>query len=135
MDTEQTDDNLLLALNLSDSEPEEGAAPAAKNNTSSSSGPSSEYQPTRAERTALSEEAYQHLKQTYRPKIENGNELLHAVEELYFFRKYAQAADFVTQILESPGAGRIDKETGRLLGFIGEVFEEDGRGKCWGGLM
>jgi len=72
MDSEQTDPNLLLlSLNLSDSEPEEAAPP---NNTApSTAGPTSEYQPTRAERTALSEEAFQALKQSYRPKVENGN--------------------------------------------------------------
>jgi hypothetical protein len=75
MDTEQTDPNLLLlALNLSDSEPEEAAAPTT--NTTSTAGPSSEYQPTRAERTALSEEAFQALKQSYRPKVENGNVII-----------------------------------------------------------
>jgi hypothetical protein len=72
MDTEQTDPNiLLLSLNLSDSEPEEAAAPTT--NTASTTGPTTEYQPTRAERTALSEEAFQALKQSYRPKVENGN--------------------------------------------------------------
>lgn len=59
-----TDPNLLLlSLNLSDSEPEEAAPPTT---------PSA----TRADRTALSEEAFQSLKQTYRPKLENGKVLL-----------------------------------------------------------
>lgn len=71
MDSEQTDPNLLLlSLNLSDSEPEEAAPP--NNTTPSTAGPTSEYQPTRAERTALSEEAFQALKQSYVPKVENG---------------------------------------------------------------
>ncbi|KAL2126605.1 hypothetical protein VTI74DRAFT_558 [Chaetomium olivicolor] len=139
MDNEPADDNLLLALNLSDSEPEEAAAPASNitATSSASGGPTSEYQPTRAERTALSEEAFQCLKQTYRPKVENGNihqtitlpiplsstplpkpeaqELLHAVEELYFFRKYAEAVQFLEKVFESEGSARIDGETGRLL--------------------
>jgi hypothetical protein len=71
MDAEPADqDLLLLSLNLSDSEPDEAANPA--NNTSGSA-PTTEYHPTRAERTAHSEEANQALKKTYRPKIENGN--------------------------------------------------------------
>jgi hypothetical protein len=71
MDAEPADqDLLLLSLNLSDSEPDEAANPAT--NTSGSA-PTTEYHPTRAERTALSEETFQALKKTYRPKIENGN--------------------------------------------------------------
>jgi hypothetical protein len=71
MDAEPADqDLLLLSLNLSDSEPDEAANPAT--NTSGSA-PTTEYHPTRAERTALSEEVFQALKKTYRPKIENGN--------------------------------------------------------------
>ncbi|KAK4151465.1 hypothetical protein C8A00DRAFT_35869 [Chaetomidium leptoderma] len=154
-DTDQTDpDLLLLSLNLSDSEPEEAAAPP----TSSTSGPTSEYQPTRAERTALSEEAFQALKQTYRPKIENGNihqtipplsslsenkpllskpeaqELLHAAEELYFFRRYADAASFLRQVLDDgERKTRIDGETRWLLGYylvrcVARLEEEEGRG-------
>lgn len=73
MDAEPADqDLLLLSLNLSDSEPDEAANPA---NKTSGPAPTTEYQPTRAERTALSEEAFQALKRTYRPKIENGNVL------------------------------------------------------------
>jgi hypothetical protein len=73
MDAEPADqDLLLLSLNLSDSEPDEAANPAT--NTSGSA-PTTEYHPTRAERTALSEETFQALKKTYRPKIENGNVL------------------------------------------------------------
>lgn len=76
MDPEATDPNLLLlSLNLSDSEPDEAVAPSTTNTTTSTSHITSEAQPTRADRTALSEEAFQALKQTYRPKIENGEVL------------------------------------------------------------
>jgi hypothetical protein len=76
MDSESTDPNLLLlSLNLSDSEPEEGVAPG-NSTTTTTGGATTEYQPTRAERTALSEEAFQALKQTYLPKIENGNVII-----------------------------------------------------------
>ncbi|KAK4138864.1 hypothetical protein BT67DRAFT_438170 [Trichocladium antarcticum] len=50
---------LLLSLSDSDSEPDSAAAPTT---------PAA----TRADRTALSEQAFQALKQTYRPKLENG---------------------------------------------------------------
>lgn len=73
MDPEPTDPNLLLlALNLSDSDPDEAAAPQTTT-SNTSTGPTTEYQPTRADRSALSEEAFLALKQSYRPKIENGN--------------------------------------------------------------
>jgi len=48
----------LLAISLSDSEPEEGVAATPAE--------------VRADRTALSEEAFQALKSTYRAKVENG---------------------------------------------------------------
>ncbi|KAL2171943.1 hypothetical protein VTG60DRAFT_1002 [Thermothelomyces hinnuleus] len=75
MDNDRADSNLLLlSLNLSDSDPEEAAPPGdATTSATNAAGPTSEYQPTRAERTALSEEAFQDLKQSYRPKVENGN--------------------------------------------------------------
>lgn len=71
-----TDDNLLLlSLGLSDdSEPEEAADPtAANNNNNAPPPPPADSSTTRADRTALSEDAYQALKQSYRPKLENGN--------------------------------------------------------------
>jgi hypothetical protein len=76
MDSESTDPNLmLLSLNLSDSEPDEAAAPGNSTSTTTTA-PTAEYQPTRAERTALSEEAFQALKRTYRPKVENGDVII-----------------------------------------------------------
>jgi len=56
MDSE-ADANLLLALDLSDTEPDEAAAPKGQ---------------TRADRSALSDVAFQALKETYKPKVENG---------------------------------------------------------------
>ncbi|SPQ20974.1 b96b99dc-7258-460d-881a-4dee18790a95 [Thermothielavioides terrestris] len=148
MDPEATDPNLLLlSLDLSDSEPEEAAAPAVNgetahnnNNDNRSTQTTSECQPTRADRTALSEAAFQALKRSYHPKVENGNihetitlppfssasspqttntntttaplpkpeaqALLHAAEELYFFRRYADAAAFLRRVLgEDEDAG------------------------------
>lgn len=64
-----TDPNaLLLSLNFSDSEPDEGAPPPADSNFNNTN----TTLPSRAERTALSESAFQFLKRTYRPKVENG---------------------------------------------------------------
>ncbi|KXX77703.1 hypothetical protein MMYC01_203155 [Madurella mycetomatis] len=141
MDPSEPTDNLLLCLNLSDSEPEEAADP-----TSASNNTTSQNEPSRAERTALSEETFQTLKQTYRPKLENGNihntislplipspeplpkpsaqELLHAAEELYFFRRYREAATFVDGVFDGSGTGeaRLDGETKRLLRYY--------RGRC-----
>ncbi|KAH6641703.1 hypothetical protein F5144DRAFT_144799 [Chaetomium tenue] len=127
MDAESSGPNLmLLSLNLSDSEPEEGVAPG--NSTTTTAGPTAEYQPTRAERTALSEDAFQALKRSYRPKVENGNihttiplplpptplpkpqaqALLHAAEELYFLRRYAEAAAFVRRVLEDEAEVEVE---------------------------
>ncbi|KAK1828347.1 hypothetical protein QBC39DRAFT_359346 [Podospora conica] len=92
---------------------------------------------TRADRTALSEEAFQTLKSTYIPKLENGEiwttislpvsvsvnkpeaqELAHAVEELYFLRRWDEAVDFIQRVM-APGTGegeaRLDEGTKRLL--------------------
>ncbi|KAL2196142.1 hypothetical protein P885DRAFT_78478 [Corynascus similis CBS 632.67] len=158
MDTEQAESNLLLSLNLSDSEPEEAAPPA---NTTTTAGPTSEYQPTRAERTALSEEAFQALKQSYRPKIENGNisshisfplssisttttapslskpaaqELLHAAEELYFFRQYAEAASFLRRVLQETESSSSSGGGGNSMDRIGggEGGEEENSGGVHG---
>ncbi|KAL1840957.1 hypothetical protein VTJ49DRAFT_7563 [Mycothermus thermophilus] len=165
MDPETTDPNLLLlSLNLSDLEPDEAAAPTTTTSTSASV--TIEHQPTRAERTALSEEAFQKLKRTYRPKVENGDlyksiplplhsnnthdsssssssslpnplskpeaqALLHAVEELYFFKRYETAVEFLRGVLgpesdegdlhngprdddtaEGPRAGEVERDRG-----------------------
>ncbi|KAK4148001.1 uncharacterized protein C8A04DRAFT_23793 [Dichotomopilus funicola] len=163
MTTEPTDPDLfLLALDLSDSEPDEAALPA--DTPSSTSNPTTEHRPTRAERSALSEEAFQSLKKTYLPKIENGEihthvlslvtspssspppssppaeptpltkpeaqDLLHAAEELYFFKRYAEAVNFLQTVLNHTDSGdsvnnelgdkarkRVDGETRRLLGY------------------
>jgi hypothetical protein len=66
---------LLLSLNLSDSEPDEASGPSASTSTADNNHPDHQQQnqPTRAERTALSDEDFRALKQSYRPKLENGN--------------------------------------------------------------
>jgi hypothetical protein len=47
-----------------------------------------------------------------------GQELLHAVEELYFFRRYNEALDFVRKVLgEEENAIKLDGDTRDLLGY------------------
>ncbi|KAK4211427.1 hypothetical protein QBC37DRAFT_426928 [Rhypophila decipiens] len=131
--------NGLLNIGFgSDSEPEEAADPK----TSSSNGVTS-----RADRNALSEADFQALKQSYQAKVENGDiyktitlplpqttakngvakpeaqEILHAVEELYFFRRYTEGLDFTQRVLgdeHSSSSCPLDDETKSLLKYYGE---------------
>ncbi|KAK0739951.1 hypothetical protein B0T21DRAFT_330275 [Apiosordaria backusii] len=125
-------DDLLLNLNLSssDSDPEDLASCPAKEPAS------------RADRSALSQEAFNALKQSYIPRVENGElwrtipfpltpesdanrggliskpqaqDLLHAVEELYFYRRYTEAVEFLDRIWADGGEAKIDGETRELL--------------------
>ncbi|ROW00833.1 hypothetical protein VMCG_06531 [Cytospora schulzeri] len=79
-------------------------------------------QASKADRKGQSEAQFQIVKRDYRPKVENGEinksvislplgagqkvpkqeaqELLHAVEELYFFRRYDEAVAFVGKVLD-----------------------------------
>ncbi|KAI1497807.1 hypothetical protein F5X99DRAFT_352480 [Biscogniauxia marginata] len=99
---------------------------------------------TKAPRNAQSEEAFQEVKRNYRVKVEDGEiwktiklplslkvskpeaqALLHAVEELYFFRRYAEGARFARSILDgegnddisSPSPGRLDEDTRNTLRY------------------
>ncbi|KAK0627022.1 hypothetical protein B0T14DRAFT_425051 [Immersiella caudata] len=119
-------DSGLLSISLdSDSEPDSTGVPVECT-------PSA---PSRADRTALSDSAFQRLKETYKPKVENGEirstvtfpvgtskpeaqEILHAAEELYFFRRYEEAVKFVERVFsEGDGKGEenLDGDTKRLL--------------------
>ncbi|KAK4191490.1 hypothetical protein QBC35DRAFT_487352 [Podospora australis] len=119
------------ASSSSSSEPEEAANPQTTTNNNTE--PKSKVQ-SRADRSALSEEAFQHLKSTYVPKVENGEiwtkftfntktpftkpereELMHAVEELYFFHRYAEAVHILDKIFEDDGEERLDRETKSTL--------------------
>ncbi|KAL1875927.1 hypothetical protein VTK73DRAFT_9711 [Phialemonium thermophilum] len=92
---------------------------------------------SREEKNAQSEDEFQRVRREFRPKIENGEifkvvkfplsemvskaeaqELLHAVEELYFFRRYDDAMEFVQLIFSETGrpAG-LDDETKELLRY------------------
>lgn len=146
----------LLGIALSDSESSdaETCKPHTTTTTTTTANSSS-----RADRTALSEEAFQSLKATYVPKLENGEvcshstahpllwllplhtnplqiwatislpvsasvskpeaqDLTHAVEELYFLRRWDEAVAFIQRVM-APGTGegetRLDAGTKQLL--------------------
>ncbi|KAL5596677.1 hypothetical protein BROUX41_006630 [Berkeleyomyces rouxiae] len=88
----------------------------------------------REARTALSEEAFQALRSKYEPKLENGklhmeiermlplpaivgkpetSAVVQAVEELYFYRRFVQAAALAESIVA--GRGGLDEATAALL--------------------
>jgi len=142
-------------------------------------GTSSVQETTKADRTGQSEAQFQHVKQTYRVKVESGElynqiilpltppqpiptakqqqqlvskpqaqALLHAVEELYFLRRYAEGADFVRRVFgdggdqdengdeaESQGGQeeeqqqrpRLDEDTRKTLRYYQKRCEERSR--------
>ncbi|KAK9445457.1 hypothetical protein VB005_00568 [Metarhizium brunneum] len=88
----------------------------------------------KADRTGQSEADFQAVKRDYRVRVENGEiykhvtlplqpgtnkmrtqELIHAVEELYFFRRYQEGADLVKRALENGGAETLDNDSRQLL--------------------
>ncbi|KFH46175.1 hypothetical protein ACRE_030230 [Hapsidospora chrysogenum ATCC 11550] len=91
---------------------------------------------TRASRTGQTEEEYQAVKRSYHVKVENGNvyknvtlplekgsrkqliqEVLYAAEELYFFRRFEEAATFLGKVLAEGNteSEALDQETRVLL--------------------
>ncbi|KAL2758252.1 hypothetical protein ACRALDRAFT_1074923 [Sodiomyces alcalophilus JCM 7366] len=89
-----------------------------------------ESQANKKPRDGQTEEEFQAVRASYRPKIENGDlwkvaeaalpladvatkaeaqELLHAVEELYFFRRFSEGARLARRILDS-SAEKLDEE-------------------------
>ncbi|KAI1370193.1 hypothetical protein F4677DRAFT_451632 [Hypoxylon crocopeplum] len=138
-------DSDLFGIQLSDSEdgsngiePAEGDPPK-KNKTG-----------VPADRTAQSEEDFQAVRREYRVKVENGEiwktiklplgpdripkleaqALLHAVEELYFFRRYAEGAQFVKAVLDGgedgdgDGAPGLDDDTRNTLRYYEKKCSE-----------
>ncbi|KAI0150912.1 hypothetical protein BJ166DRAFT_534689 [Pestalotiopsis sp. NC0098] len=95
-------------------------------------------------RIAQSEDEFQAVKHGYRVKVENGElwkdiqlplgdkvtkpemqALLHAVEELYFFKRYDEGAAFVKRVLDSEGAsGGLDEDATKLLRYYQSKCEE-----------
>ncbi|KAK8024624.1 hypothetical protein PG993_012690 [Apiospora rasikravindrae] len=131
-DLEESD---LFAINLADDDhdPEAGASATATDPTThqSSSAPP-------ADRTGQTEDEFQAVRRGYRVKVENGDiwktielplgpspkknetqELLHAVEELYFFRRFEEGAAFARRALgeeqEATSEATLDAGTRRLL--------------------
>ncbi|UPL00620.1 hypothetical protein LCI18_011554 [Fusarium solani-melongenae] len=83
-------------------------------------------------RTGQTEEAWRAIQRDYKTKVENGDihkkiklplgpgaskmdiqELIHAVEELYFFRRYQEAAQLATEALA--GSDGLDRDSRQLL--------------------
>ncbi|KAI6084640.1 hypothetical protein F4821DRAFT_242371 [Hypoxylon rubiginosum] len=101
-----------------------------------------------ADRTAQSEEEFQSVRKGYVVKVENGEvwksiklplgtgrlpkpeaqALLHAVEELYFFRRYAEGARFVRTVLDGDRDGdeapELDNDTRKLLRYYEKKCNE-----------
>ncbi|OAR00497.1 hypothetical protein LLEC1_00820 [Akanthomyces lecanii] len=88
----------------------------------------------KAKRTGQSEAEFQAVRATYVTKVQNGNihqhvklplkpsaskmdiqEMLHAVEELYFFRRYGEAIDFTAQVLQGESRAALDSDSVQLL--------------------
>ncbi|KAI0096039.1 hypothetical protein F4776DRAFT_658661 [Hypoxylon sp. NC0597] len=102
------------------------------------------------DRTAQSEEEFQAVRKDYKVKVENGEiwktiklplgpgripkpeaqSLLHAVEELYFFRQYAKGAQFVRAVLgngttdSDDRASTVDLDTRGLLRYYEKKCDE-----------
>ncbi|KAL7933266.1 hypothetical protein V8C35DRAFT_281088 [Trichoderma chlorosporum] len=89
----------------------------------------------KSKRTGQSEDDFKAVKSNYHAKVENGNiyqtltlplgpdankqhvqEVIHAAEELYFFRRYQQVIDLVSKVLTLEGdKGGLDDESRELL--------------------
>ncbi|KAK3957027.1 hypothetical protein QBC32DRAFT_329412 [Pseudoneurospora amorphoporcata] len=152
-----TDAEGLLGIGLgSDSEDESTTTTTTTTITTTNSNTQECAQPIiKADRTALSEEAFQELKRTYRVKVENGEfhlhlsfpigstspdgsrtinkpeaqEILHAVEELYFFRRYEEAVALIQKIWADAGENLFDKDTTGLLRLYERRCAERLKGK------
>ncbi|KAB5577504.1 hypothetical protein GE09DRAFT_520653 [Coniochaeta sp. 2T2.1] len=122
-----TSDLLGIALSDSEDEAKECTQPIAT---------------TRKERNAQTEEDFQKLKGTYRVKVENGEiyksislplaeptksacqEVVHAVEELYFFRRYEEALGFIRRVLGTEDEGGLDRDSTELMKYYEGRCEE-----------
>ncbi|KAG5976359.1 hypothetical protein E4U55_007341 [Claviceps digitariae] len=111
------EDNPILNIQLSDAE-DQDLDPAKK----------------KADRTAQTEDEFQAVKEVYRARVENGNmyehvelplrpgankmhtqEVIHAVEELYFHRQFQQAIDLVDRAFDHNGEASVDNDSRQLL--------------------
>ncbi|KAL7949429.1 hypothetical protein V8C42DRAFT_310872 [Trichoderma barbatum] len=89
----------------------------------------------KSRRTGQTEDDFNAVKNAYHAKVENGNihqtitlplgpgankqhvqEVIHAAEELYFFRRYQDVIDLVSKVLVLEGdKGGLDEESRELL--------------------
>ncbi|KAI0386899.1 hypothetical protein F5Y04DRAFT_275353 [Hypomontagnella monticulosa] len=136
----------LFGIQLSSSEDETNDGEPAEGNPPKKSETSAP-----VDRTAQSEEEFQAVRKENRIKVENGEiwktvdlprgpgrvpkheaqALLHAVEELYFFRRYTEGAQFARIALGGDGDGGgehsapvLDNDTKRLLQYYEKKCSE-----------
>jgi len=95
--------------------------------------------PGKAPRNSQSEAAFAEVKTAYRTKIENGEiwknvrlplgetvskpeaqEIIHAVEEMYFFGRFIDALAFTQRVLRDQRAGCLDQDTKKIL----EIYQD-----------
>ncbi|KAG5950914.1 hypothetical protein E4U53_004176 [Claviceps sorghi] len=88
----------------------------------------------KADRTAQTEDEFQSVKDVYRARVENGHmyehvqlplrpgankmrtqEVIHAVEELYFHRQFQLAIDLVDRAFDHDGEASVDNDSRQLL--------------------
>lgn len=117
---DQTNDILAISLTESDDD-----NPATSTSCAS---------PAKVRRTDQSEAEFQAIRENYVPKIENGNihrsvplplpsgankhqiqEIIHAVEELYFFRRFGDAINFMQKVFESETEAKLLDEATKVL--------------------
>ncbi|KAI1658049.1 hypothetical protein F4813DRAFT_52603 [Daldinia decipiens] len=140
-------DSGLFGIQLSDSEDGSNDSEPAEGTRPKKGGAS-----TPVDRTAQSEEEFQAVQREYRVKVENGEiwktiqlplgpgrvpkpeaqALLHAVEELYFFRRYSEGAKLAQAILggdeseniKEKGPSGLDEDTKKLLRYYEKKCNE-----------
>ncbi|KAI1118461.1 hypothetical protein F5Y14DRAFT_215254 [Nemania sp. NC0429] len=123
MDVTDDLDSGLLGIALSDSDGEFDESTSTKKTSSHEA------------RTAQSEADFQTVKQVYRAKVENGEvwktvhlplgsqlpkpeaqALLHAIEELYFFRRFSEGAQLARSVIDDDaGQGKLDQDLLKTL--------------------
>lgn len=101
---------------------------------------------SKQDKNRQTDEEFQQLRSEYRPKMENGEiwktiklplgqtavpkldaqDLLHAAEELYFYKRYAEAAAFVQDVLAGDPAGLDDDTKAMLALYRGRCLEKAG---------
>ncbi|KAI0406541.1 hypothetical protein F4802DRAFT_102837 [Xylaria palmicola] len=124
----------LLCIALSDSDTEAGDNDATATTKKVS----------REERTGQSEADFREVKRTYHAKVENGEiwktvrlplgphvskpeaqAVLHAVEELYFTRRFSEGARFARSVIDDcAGARKLDEDTLKTLLYYEKKCKE-----------